>query len=202
MGNGWRAFRRRILTPDISETSLAKRGFHRKSPAAQELLETVGEKFLLGYAHAVEARSPEQAEEWLERIPPQFRGFAYEGAGMGYGVLDGLPFGKSTNIAEFLAGPAAKHDYIVYVGVGWAMARIPRFTWPKATTFDPLLRWLVLDGYGFHQAYFKTDSYVRNQYQEKDFPWPDRRYTATRCGPSTRASAGRCGSSAAPTSRW
>jgi hypothetical protein len=176
LGNGWRALRRRILTPDISETSLVKRGFHRKSPAAQELLETVGEKFLLGYAHAVEARSVEQAEEWLDRIPPQFRGFAYEGAGMGYGVLDGLPFGKSTNIAEFLAGPGEKHNYIIYVGVGWAMARIPRFAWPKAAAFDPLLRWLVLDGYGFHQAYFKTDKYVRNQYQEQGFPWPDQRY--------------------------
>ena len=33
--------------------------------------------------------------------------------------------------------------------------------WPKASTVaDPLLRWLVLDGYGFHQAYFKTDKYV------------------------------------------
>ena len=156
MGNGWRALRRRILTPDVSETSLEKRGFHRKSPAAQERLETIGEKFLLGYAHAVEARSAEQAEEWLERIPPQFRGFAYEGAGIGYGVLDGLPFGKSTNTAEFLAGPGEKHDYIIYVGVGWAMCRLPRFAWPKASAFDPLLRWLPYDGYGFHQAFFAS----------------------------------------------
>ncbi|MEU0532489.1 DUF1702 family protein [Amycolatopsis tolypomycina] len=176
MGNGWRTLRRRILTPDVSETSLEKRGFHRKSPAAQERLETIGEKFLLGYAHAVEARSVEQAEEWLEEIPTQFRGFAYEGAGMGYGVLDGLPFGKSSNTAEFLAGPGEKHDYIIYVGVGWAMCRLPRFAWPKASAFDPLLRWLVLDGYGFHQAYFKTEKYIRNQYQEPGFSWPDKRY--------------------------
>jgi hypothetical protein len=176
LGNGWRALRRRILTPDVSETSLVTRGFHRKSPAAQELLETVGEKFLLGYAHAVEARSPEQAEEWLQQIPPKFRGFAYEGAGMGYGVLDGLPFGKSSNTAGFLAGPGDKQNYIVYVGVGWAMARIPRFAWPKAEAFDPLLRWLVLDGYGFHQAYFKTAKYIGEQFQDRDFSWPDRRY--------------------------
>src|SRR4051794_36300872 len=84
LGTGWRALRRRILTPNVSETSLEKRGFHRKSPAAQERLETVGEMFLRGYAHAVEAKSVEQAEEWLEQIPAQFRGFAYEGAGMGY----------------------------------------------------------------------------------------------------------------------
>ncbi len=173
MGNGWRTFRRRILTPDVSETSLDKRGFHKKSPAAQELLETVGEKFLLGYAHAVEARSPAQAEEWLEQIPVKFRGFAYEGAGMGYGMLDGLPGGGRDHTAEFLAGPGEKHDYIVYVGVGWAMARLPRFRWPSPEGFDPLLRWLVLDGYGFHQAYFKTAKYIDGQYQDQNFAWPD-----------------------------
>lgn len=172
MGNGWRTFRRRVLTPDVSETSLDKRGFHKKSPPAQELLETVGEKFLLGYAHAVEARSAEQAEEWLERIPVKFRGFAYEGAGMGYGMLDGLPGGGRGHVAELLAGPGEKHDYIIYVGVGWAMARLPRFRWPSVEDFDPLLRWLVLDGYGFHQAYFKTAKYIDGQHQDTNFPWP------------------------------
>jgi hypothetical protein len=34
----------------------------------------------------------------------------------------------------------------------------------------------VLDGYGFHQAYFKTEKYVRQQYQDQDFPWPGREY--------------------------
>lgn len=172
MGNGWRTLRRRVLTPDVSETSLDKRGFHKKSPAAQELLETVGEKFLLGYAHAVEARSVEQAEEWLDRIPVKFRGFAYEGAGMGYGMLDGLPGGGRDHIAEFLAGPGEKHNYIIYVGVGWAMARLPRFRWPSPAGFDPLLRWLVLDGYGFHQAYFRTAKYIDGQHQDQNFPWP------------------------------
>ena len=177
MGTGWRALRRRILTPNVSETSLEKRGFHRKSPAAQELLETVGEKFLLGYAHAVEARNPAQAEEWLEEISLKFRGFAYEGAGMGYGMLDGLPGGGRSHTAEFLAGPGEKHDYIIYVGVGWAMARLPRFRWPSAESFDPLLRWLVLDGYGFHQAYFHTAKYVHQQYQETNFPWPGKEHS-------------------------
>jgi hypothetical protein len=63
---------------------------------------------------------------------------------------------------------------MVYVGVGWSLARVPRFRWKAATAgiTDDLLRWLVLDGYGFHQAYFKTEQYVRQQYQEPNFPWP------------------------------
>jgi hypothetical protein len=162
----------------VAETSLERRGFHRKSPAAQELLETIGAKFLLGYGHAVEARTPAQAEEWLAEIPVQFRGFAYEGAGMGYAILDGLPFGSRKHTEAFLASPGGElQNYIILVGVGWAMARLPRFAWPKAERFDPLLRWLVLDGYGFHQAYFKTEQYVHNQYQEPNFPWPSKEYS-------------------------
>jgi hypothetical protein len=30
----------------------------------------------------------------------------------------------------------------------------------------------VLDGYGFHQAYFHTERYVHQQYGERAFPWP------------------------------
>jgi hypothetical protein len=172
LGTGWRALRRRILTPNVSATSLDKRGFNKKSPAAQELLETVGRTFLTGYAYAVEARTIAEAEERLDTVPTQFRGFAYEGAGMGFAVLDALPFGSRHKVEEFLAGPGDRHNYMVYVGIGWAMARLPRFTWPKADTMDPMLRWLVLDGFGFHQAYFHTRRYVDEQYQDPRFPWP------------------------------
>ncbi|MFD8533608.1 DUF1702 family protein [Streptosporangium canum] len=169
-----RSLRRRILTPDISETLLSTRGFHVKSPKAREQLETIGATFLTGYAYAAEARSPAEAEEWLEQVPRQFRGFAYEGAGMAFTILDAMPVGGGGGgkLAGFLAGRGNDHIYMVYVGIGWAMARLPRFLWPKSSTLDPLLLWLVHDGYGFHQAYFRTQQYVHEQYQAPGFPWP------------------------------
>jgi len=176
VGAGWRALRRRILTPSMSETSLDERGFHRKNPAAQELLETVGKMFITGYSYAAEAATIEEAVERLEGTPAQFRGFAYEGAAMGFAVLDGLPVGRSDHTARFLAGRGDEHVYTAYVGIGWAMARLPRFRWPKPDGLDPLLRWLVLDGWGFHQAYFHTQRYVDEQFQATDFGWlPDYR---------------------------
>ncbi|MGH8881603.1 MAG: DUF1702 family protein, partial [Stackebrandtia sp.] len=108
----------------------------------------------------------------LETIPTQFRGFAYEGAAMAFAIRDGLPLGGGRHVTEFLAGRADAHVYMVYVGIGWAMARLPRMRWPRADALDPLLRWLVLDGYGFHQAYFQTAKYVDGQYQRDRFPWP------------------------------
>jgi hypothetical protein len=164
--------RRRILTPDVAETSLAVRGFHVKDPAARERLETVGRTFLAGYALAAEAAAPTDAEAGLEAIPAAVRGFAYEGAAMALAVRDGLPIGGRRHVEQFLGGRADRHVYMAYVGVGWAMARVPKFRHSTLYAADPLLRWLILDGYGFHQAYFHTDQYVHNQYQPDTFDWP------------------------------
>lgn len=172
MTNPLRSLRRRILTPPVSQTSLAVRGFHVKSPAAQDRLETIGRTFLTGYAYAAEAARPRAAEAPLETVPAAYRGFAYEGAAMAFAVRDGLPVGSRRHVAGFLDGEADRHIYMVYVGVGWAMARLPRFRWSTLYAPDPLLRWLALDGYGFHQAYFKTTAYVHQHYQQERFPWP------------------------------
>ncbi|GLY00479.1 MULTISPECIES: DUF1702 family protein [Actinoplanes] len=163
--------RRRILTPDIAQTTMAVRGFHVKSPEGRERLETVGRSFLHGYALAAEARRPDDAAAGLDGVAHAFRGFAYEGAAMAFAVRDGLPFG-GRYVERFLAGPGAPHVYMTYVGVGWAMARLPRMRWSTLHAPDPVLRWLVLDGYGFHQAYFKTARYVGARYRPDDFPWP------------------------------
>lgn len=86
-------------------------------------------------------------------------------------ILDAMPFGGG-RIERLLAGRGRAHIYMVYVGVGWAMARLPRSRWHRLHAPDPLLRWLVLDGYGFHQAYFRTDRYVHRRFRHDGFPWP------------------------------
>ncbi|MER7898973.1 DUF1702 family protein [Streptomyces sp. NPDC096046] len=170
MSSVFGALRRRLLTPPVSETTMELRGFHVKSAESKERLEYIGEVFLRGYAHAVEASSPAEAEELLETVPRDMRGFAYEGAGMGAVVHDALP-GHSGRLRGLLAGRGRHHDYMIYVGVGWAMARLPKPLWPDIPTTDPLLRWLALDGYGFHQAYFRTDAYVRSPHVQHPFRW-------------------------------
>jgi enediyne biosynthesis protein E3 len=44
--------------------------------------------------------------------------------------------------------------------------------WRAIAPRDPLLRWLALDGYGFHQAYFHTAKYVDDHYQARIPGWP------------------------------
>ncbi|GAA2597001.1 DUF1702 family protein [Actinomadura fulvescens] len=171
MVNALRTLQRRIVTPDDSATSLETRGFYVKDSTAQELLETIGRMFLVGYAHAVQEPTPAAAAERLDQVPVRFRGFAYEGAAMAYTVVGAMPFTGARRLDTFLAGPGRPHAYMAYIGVGWAMAKLPRFLWPKFD-HDPLLQWFVLDGYGFHQAYFKTEKYVHGQYRDPAFPWP------------------------------
>nr|AGO97154.1 hypothetical enediyne protein [Streptomyces sp. CNT-179] len=156
------ALRRRIITPKTTETTLETRGFHNKGPAGRDVLETVGKSFLTGLGDALETGSPERTDERLASLSTRYKGFAYEGAAMGLALVDAMSF-KGGRIRRFLEGPGAPHVYMAYVGIGWAMARLPRPLWPDTGHLDPVLRWLVHDGYGFHQAYFHTDVYVHRR---------------------------------------
>ncbi|HST66840.1 MAG TPA: DUF1702 family protein [Mycobacteriales bacterium] len=167
-----RAARRRVLSPGAPARLLDACGFHRKDRSTQELLEQIVRSFLAGYGAATGARGPADAQPALQVAPPRFRGFAYEGAATGFALRDGLPFGRHDLFQEFADGPAADHDQSAYAGLGWAMARLPRARWARPDRLDPLLRWLALDGYGFHQACFQTRRYVSGQTQEARFPWP------------------------------
>ncbi len=178
-----RTLRRRILTPDISETFVSTRRFHDGGPEAREVLETVGSSFLTGLAAAAGARHVGEVDDELGGLPTRFKGFAYEGAGMGFALVDALTPGRPHRSAAFLAGPGEPHIYLAYVGIGWALARLPRPLWRRAaaSATDPLLRWLVLDGYGVHQAYFRTDQYVFGPRHVGVVSWPPegpRRYAA------------------------
>ena len=130
--------------------------------------------FLAGYAHAAEAGQAEEAADGLQTVPRAFRGFAYEGAGMGFAVRDAIGPRRRHMTADLIDGQGADHVYMIYVGVGWALGRLPRALWGRMTDSlpDPVLRWLVLDGYGFHQAYFHTEKYVNQRFTPIDFPWP------------------------------
>jgi hypothetical protein len=116
--------------------------------------------FLGGYHAALEEVDIDRMVVRLNLIESPFQGFAYEGAAMALALLDRLSPWKRHRIEAFLHGPGARHQYMVHVGVGWAMARLPGLGRPVGHGLDPLLRWLVLDGYGFHQAYFNPRRFV------------------------------------------
>jgi hypothetical protein len=166
--------RKRLVMPDMSEVTFEKRGFQVRSTHAQARLEHTGAQFLVGFEHTIISGSVAEMEERLETVEPAFRGFAYEGAGMAVAIADALTPWHRYRVKAFAEGPGAPHIYMVHVGIGWAMARLPRMFWPSIILPDPLLQWLALDGYGFHEAYFATKAHVWEQQQPKmKTPWSD-----------------------------
>jgi SagB-type dehydrogenase family enzyme len=155
----------RIFLPDQSEATFAKRGFTAPDATRQANIEKVGRIFLEGFEYGMAGLSLSAIESSLETVEPAFRGFAYEGCTMALAVRDGIRPAGGHWVRDLLASRGANHIYMAYIGVGWAMARLPRLRWRAIEPHDPLLRWLALDGYGFHQAYFRTKQYVWQQHQ-------------------------------------
>lgn len=157
--------RRRLFTPDNREVTFDRRGFRVSEVGRQANLEGIGSTFLEGYGYGMAGRTVSDIGASLETVERPVRGFAYEGCAMALAVRDGLRPARQHWVRDFLAGPAEPHIYMAYIGVGWAMARLPKMRWRAIMPQDTLLRWLALDGYGFHQAYFQTKQYVDGQYQ-------------------------------------
>lgn len=150
-----------FLSVSDNEATFLIRGFNSTSLASKIHLEETGRKFLKGYHIALLEPDEALLYKKLNLESPVFMGFCYEGAAMAKAILDGVDLFKKDRIKTFLkSGEGNKHTYMIHVGIGWACARLPVRIEKKIQHFDPLLRWLIIDGYGFHQAYFKTVKYV------------------------------------------
>ena len=75
---------------------------------------------------------------------------------MALAVRDGMRLSGRHWVRDLLASRGANHVYMAYIGVGWAMARLPRLRGRAIDPHDPWRRWLALDGSGFQQAYVRT----------------------------------------------
>lgn len=151
----WGRVLERLLSISTGEVSFERRGFRAASPAAQRCLEEVGLAFLEGYHAALAGRSPSDLGSRLDEVTREHRGFAFEGAAMALVLLDYLTPWKGGRWNAFLSGPGATHVYMVHVGAGWALARLRSRVDGFLSRCDPLLGWLVVDGYGFHEGYFR-----------------------------------------------
>ena len=159
--------RKRMFGMPLDEASFDKRGFKGGEPHTRAHLDQVGRVFLQGYNSALEEGAPTSALiERLESLPLMMQGFAFEGAAMGLAILDYLTPWNRYRVPSFLEGAGNDHLYMSYVGVGWAFARLPTSVETGMKELDPLLKWLAVDGYGFHEGYFEPERY----YKRKEVP--------------------------------
>jgi enediyne biosynthesis protein E3 len=152
--------RRRFFGLAPEEASFARRGFRAKDEMARHRLEAIGRTFLLGYQAALEEDEADSLARRLTQVPHDARGFAFEGAAMALSLLDLVTPWERGRWQTFTAGAGKPHTYMMHVGLGWALARLRRPVGRHLNRLDPLLGWLTVDGYGFHEGYFKWRHYV------------------------------------------
>jgi hypothetical protein len=148
------------------EATVGRRGFRVTEEAVCDRLDRIGATFLRGYHAALQDDDPGTLASRLNDVDSELRGFAFEGAAMGLSLLDHLTPWRRTRWDSFVRGVGAPHVYMVHVGRGWTIARLP---WLRSrldhalARLDPLLRWLAIDGYGFHEGYFHGQRRVRDR---------------------------------------
>ena len=155
--------RRRFLGLSPVEASFAKRGFVAGEENARQRLEQIGITFLSGYHAALEETGFVSLTHRLTGVETELRGFAFEGAAMGLALLDCVTPWRKDRWSTFTERIAKPHIYMMHVGLGWALARLRRGVTAYLTRLDPLLGWLVVDGYGFHEGYFSWPQYIERQ---------------------------------------
>jgi enediyne biosynthesis protein E3 len=157
-----RALAARLLAIDPAETSFARRGFAECPDATRARLEEHGAAFVRGFNLGLATDPARGFDAAAQSVPPAERGFAYEGAGMAYALLDLLAPRRLRRLAEVLAASGADHVYMVHLGAGCALARLRMRPFGRLR-LDPLLRWLAVDGFGFHEGFFRHERFVRER---------------------------------------
>lgn len=178
------SLRKRVLAPDTSETEFTKLGFAVDDAPARAQLEHGALQLLIGFEIGIEQKTQAALVTRLETLQREYRGFAYEGAVMALAIRDAMSPGGNTLTETFLAGPGyddgpgSKHIFMAYMGIGFALARLPRMLWRRALPEQSRLadhgslNWLAVDGYGFHMAFFEHRKWVDAQYRARRYPWP------------------------------
>ncbi|MEU5945750.1 DUF1702 family protein [Micromonospora sp. NPDC047465] len=171
------SLRRYVLAPSLREVGFAARGFPGILSEATRQLEAIPQAVVCGFEWGMESRDLWEVERRLALVDPYQRGFAYEGATMAFTIRDAMAMNRTRRARDLLAGPGRPHTFLNYIGIGFAMARLPRPLWRgvvpdlAGTPYYPTMSWLAVDGYGFDRAYFDTDRWVGRLERPAPYPW-------------------------------
>jgi hypothetical protein len=164
------------MAPSLEDVGFARRGFDVEPTERTRRLEAVPQAVVTGFEWGIEDRDLATTERRLALVDPLNRGFAYEGATMACAIRDAMSrAGHRTR--DLLRGGGRPHIFLNYIGIGFAMAKLPRPLWKKLAPdlrepgLYPAMTWLCVDGYGFDRAYFDTGTWVDGQRLDAPYTW-------------------------------
>ncbi|MDO8145911.1 DUF1702 family protein [Isoptericola sp. 178] len=162
------------VAPAVTSVTGAHLGFPAAELPARAALDRIPQAVVVGFESALESPGTAAIAARVELMDEHLRGFGYEGAVMATTILDAATGGSRTR--ALVEGPARPHGLLAYIGVGFALARLPRRLWSRALpeldlgAYHPTLSWLAVDGYGFDLAYFDRHRWVGTRARPR--PWP------------------------------
>ncbi|TDT30099.1 DUF1702 family protein [Naumannella halotolerans] len=148
--------RRRLFGVSSAAAVFSSDGF---SPMAWTKFNHVANTLVHGYHAALRDPRPARLTAELATTPNELRGIAWEGAGMGLGALDSVDPSQRW-VMQYGNGAAKNHLYPFYIGVGMALARLRRPPERSLPQLDPVVGWVIADGYGFHETFFRRQRHA------------------------------------------
>ncbi|MGJ9423300.1 DUF1702 family protein [Aeromicrobium sp. CF3.5] len=179
LGRLVRGARAGAVSPGVEQVTLTARFGCDPTDPRVRALSAIPQAVVVGLEHALRETSGDSLHARLALVEQEHRGFAYEGATMATTILDAMPRlrpGPGATHAV-MSGAGTPHLLLNYIGIGFAMARLPRRLWSSvlpthlSSRYHPTLAWLAVDGYGFDLAYFNPARYLRGQQRPKPYPW-------------------------------
>ena len=129
---------------------------------ARKQLRLSSTSFIDAYNTSLEVNLSRKLFSILGTYDKSFRGFAYEGAGMGMAMLDYTSFNKRSRLLKFVE-QAPNYTILAYIGAGFAIAVLNRDLKRSLAPLNPLERWWAIDGYGFYCGIFRWEQVVKKQ---------------------------------------
>lgn len=102
--------------------------------------------------------------EQLNTTDAEFRSIAFEAAAMNAALKD-LEQGSDLNLWLHLATSveAVPHLTQIHIGLGWALAQQQVDATPFLAQLNPIMRYRVLDGYGYYEGMFRRRKSIVNK---------------------------------------
>ncbi|MEJ2885789.1 DUF1702 family protein [Actinomycetospora aeridis] len=173
--------RRRLLAPTEGDVTFAARGFPVTGGPAVRHLEAVPAAVVRGFRGTVDGSPLPQVAARAAAEPDPLRGFHHEGAVMAACVVDAMdPRGGprgGTRARDLLTGPARDHVLLGWIGVGFALAKLPTAIWSRAVPdlddvdHQAVLSALAVDGWAFDLAFFDPPRWLGRQERLPSVPW-------------------------------
>ncbi len=143
---------------DLADVEVGKLGFSvSDQPETAARIQQIIDCFIHSYNTALELSPDDKKMAALfSMLQSDLRGFAHEGAAMGIAMVDVLRPKSSRRFIAFTEDVGGCHSYMAYIGAGIALSatfRKPSVYWAE---LDPLTRWLIYNGFGFHESFFRT----------------------------------------------